>query len=51
MVKYINDFVIVKTFGKNPYSVSKKFHIDNNYTTYRFKTYQQATDFLKEQSK
>jgi hypothetical protein len=50
MVIYLNDFVIVKTFGKKPYSVSKKFYINKKYPTYEFKTYQQAINFIQESS-
>lgn len=50
MVRYLNDFVIVKTFGKEPYSVSKKFHIDKNYPIYDFATYRQAREFIKGQN-
>jgi len=45
-IKYINDFVIVKTFGQKPYSVSKAFNIDKNYPCFYFANYQQAINFI-----
>ena len=49
-VEYINDFVIVKTYGEKPYSVSKAFNIDRNYPCYHFANYQEAINFIKEKS-
>jgi len=50
-VIYIDDFVIVKTYGKKPYSVSKKSNINNNYPYLEFKTYKQVIDFINKRSK
>jgi len=50
-VEDINDFVIVKTYGEKPYSVTKALHIDWNYPCYHFANYQEAINFIEKKTK